>query len=289
MTGYGRAEKQTDEFLIDIEFKSVNHRYFEFNCKSTKQFVFLQDKLKTLTNQYISRGKVDCLLSVTILQTDAADVLVDESVAQAYVDAFEKISRAFSVPNDISVSKIINQPEVINLKKTDIDEDKISALVIETAKDALERFCEMRKIEGERMGRDVLEKTDNIMECIEYIEKRSPEVVEEYYLKLRERIKEMIDGCEVDDARILQEAAIFSDKTAVDEETVRLRSHINQLRTLCEGKDGTVGKKMDFLLQEINREANTIGSKVSDYNMTEMVITMKSEIEKIREQVQNIE
>ncbi len=289
MTGYGRSELQTDEYLINVDFKSVNHRYFDFNCKCPRQFNFIQDKIKTLTNKYISRGKIECSVSVTILQSDNAEVLIDENIAKAYIEAFNTIADKFSIQNDICTSNIIKMPEVINLKKGEIDEDELGSLILDVSQEALNQFNEMRKIEGTRLCTDVLEKANNVLNYVEFIEKRSPEVVEEYNIKLRQRIKDLIDGYEVDDARILQEAAIFADKTAVDEETVRLRSHIKQFCTLCENNDNAVGKKMDFIIQEINRETNTIGSKVSDYEMTSVVLNMKSEIEKIREQIQNIE
>lgn len=289
MTGFGRAEAQTEDFLINIEFKSVNHRYFEFNCKCSRQYSFLQDKLKVLAGKYISRGKVECSLSVSLLQADAAEVFINEAVASAYVDAFKAVSEKYGVQNDISARSVILMPEVLTIKKAELDEEKLSAAVMETAEKALEKFCLMRQTEGERLGSDVLEKAELILESVSYIEQRSPQVVKEYNEKLIERIKELLDGHDVDETRLLQEAAIFADKTAVDEETVRLRSHIMQLRDFVTSNEKSVGKKMDFLLQEINREANTIGSKVSDFEMTGKVLDMKAQIEKIREQVQNIE
>ncbi|MCD7722585.1 MAG: YicC family protein [Clostridiales bacterium] len=289
MTGFGRAEAQTDEFLINIEFKSVNHRYFEFNCKCSRQYSFLQDKLKTLAGKYISRGKVECLLSISLLQADSAQVLINEGIASAYVDAFKAVSEKYGVINDVSARSVLLMPEVLTLKKAEIDEEKLSAAVMQTAAEALEKFCRMREAEGERLAADVLEKAELILESVSYIEQRSPEVVKEYNQKLIEKIKELLDGHEPDETRLLQEAAIFADKTAVDEETVRLKSHIMQLRDFVNGRENAVGKKMDFLLQEINREANTIGSKVSDFEMTGKVLDMKCEIEKIREQIQNVE
>ncbi len=289
MTGFGRAETQTEEFLVSVEFKSVNHRYFDFSCKCSRQYDFLQDKIKALASKYISRGKVECQLSIAILESDAAEVLVNESVLRAYLNAFSDVHEKYSVPNDISAGRVLGLPEVMTLKKAELDEDKLSAVVLETAEEALKKFCEMRAVEGEKLGKDVLEKAGVISEKVSYIEERSPQVVQEYKEKLKERLQELLEGQEVDENRMLQEAAIFADKTAVDEETVRLRSHISQLRDFVEKENGAVGKKMDFLIQEINREVNTIGSKVSDYDMTKAVLDMKNEIEKIREQIQNIE
>ncbi len=288
MTGYGRAEEIIDGFSICVEFKSVNHRYFEFYAKVPRIYGFLEEKLKSFTNSLVSRGKVECYVSVDSLEEAESEIIVNHSLAKGYYDAVKEISEQLGIDGEISAASISRYPDVITLHKAPDDEEKIWNCVKQVAAKAVEKFVEMRTAEGEKLKADVLSRADYIIECVEFVEERSPQTVKEYNEKLIARIKELIGDASVDEQRLLNEAAVFADKIAVAEETVRLRSHIDQLRQFMEA-DEPIGRKLDFLVQEINREANTIGSKAQDVEIAKRVIAIKAEVEKIREQIQNIE
>lgn len=288
MTGFGRVQETVDGMNVTVELRSVNHRYFEFTAKVPRTYGFLEEKLKTFTNTLVARGKVECYVAVEQLEESETTVSVNASLAKGYVDALRQLSEMFGLTADISAGALSRYPDVLVLQKTAADEDRIWNAVRTVAEKAVMRFIEMRETEGEKLKADILSRADTILEYVAFVEARSPQTVKEYNEKLKQRMEELLGSTQVDEQRLLTEAAIFADKIAVDEETVRLRSHISQLRTFMEANE-PIGRKLDFLVQEINREANTIGSKAQDVEIAKRVIAVKAEVEKIREQVQNIE
>lgn len=288
MTGYGKSEQTIDSLNVTVEIKSVNHRYFEFSARVPREYGFLEEKLKKYCNSLITRGKVECYVSVEDLEEREMEVNVNETLAAGYVKALKELSERFGLKDDISAVTLSRYPDVITLHKASEDEERIWNAVKTVAETAVSKFIEMRETEGSKLRGDILSRADYIIECVEFIEGRSPETVREYNEKLKQRMKELLGDAAVDEQRLLNEAAIYADKIAVDEETVRLRSHISQLREFM-NSSRPIGRKLDFLVQEINREANTIGSKAQDVDIAKKVIAIKAEVEKIREQVQNIE
>ncbi len=288
MTGFGRVQETVDGMNVTVELRSVNHRYFEFTAKVPRTYGFLEEKLKTFTNSLVSRGKVECYVAVEQLEESETAVSVNASLAKGYVDALRQLSEMFDLSADISAAALSRYPDVLVLQKTAADEERIWNAVRSVAEKAVRRFIEMRETEGAKLKADILSRADTILEHVAFVEARSPQTVKEYNEKLKQRMEELLGNTQIDEQRLLTEAAIFADKIAVDEETVRLRSHISQLRTFMEA-DEPIGRKLDFLVQEINREANTIGSKAQDVEIAKRVIAIKAEVEKIREQVQNIE
>lgn len=288
MTGYGKSEQTIDSLNVTVEIKSVNHRYFEFSARVPREYGFLEEKLKKYCNSLITRGKVECYVSVEDLEEREMEVNVNETLAAGYVKALKELSERFGLKDDISAVTLSRYPDVITLHKASEDEERIWNAVKTVAETAVSKFIEMRETEGSKLRGDILSRADYIIECVEFIEGRSPETVREYNEKLKQRMKELLGDAAVDEQRLLNEAAIYADKIAVAEETVRLRSHISQLREFMNSSEA-IGRKLDFLVQEINREANTIGSKAQDVDIAKKVIAIKAEVEKIREQVQNIE
>lgn len=288
MTGFGRAQETVDGMTVTVELKSVNHRYFEFTAKVPRTYGFLEEKLKSFLNARVSRGKMECYVSIENLEESDMEVVVNPSLAKGYVDALRTLSETFGLKEDYSAISIAKFPDVLTLRKAPADEEKIWNAVQKVTELAVERFVTMRETEGEKLRADILSKADTILEHVAFVESRSPQTVREYHEKLRQRMAELLENTQVDEQRLLTEAAIFADKVAVDEETVRLRSHISQLREFLNA-DEPIGRKLDFLVQEMNRESNTIGSKAQDVEIAKRVIAIKAEVEKIREQVQNIE
>ncbi|WP_177918792.1 YicC/YloC family endoribonuclease [uncultured Eubacterium sp.] len=288
MTGFGRAQKEIDGYVIAVELKSVNHRYFEFSSRIPRQYGFLDEKLKSYINSKVSRGKVECFVTIEALDTETASVEVNHTLAGAYVKALKQLSEQYDLKEDFGASTVSRFPDVLVVRKSEEDEDKIWSYVCKVCDEALEKFVEMRSVEGKKMYDDIHSRGEYILECVSFIEERSPETVKEYNDKLVERVHELIGDVSLDEQRIIQEVAIYADKVAVAEETVRLRSHIEQLNSFI-SSDEPIGRKIDFLVQEINREANTIGSKANDVDIARKVVDIKSEVEKIREQIQNIE
>ncbi len=277
-----------DGKTIIVEIKSVNHRYYEFSSRVPRSCGYLDEKLKSFIQGKVSRGKVEVGVSV---QSDGASdekIEVNSEVAKGYITALRSANEELGLEDDLTLSRIMRLPDIFDVKKIEEDEETVWNEVKSVAEKALERFIAMREAEGAKMRDDILSRLDYITELVEKIEKKSPETTEKYRKKLFDKISEVLKDTNVDEQRILTEAAIFSEKTAVDEETVRLRSHINQCREMLSMNEA-VGRKLDFLIQEFNREANTIGSKCQDIEITKVVVDLKSEIEKIREQVQNIE
>lgn len=288
MTGFGRASKEIDGYMITVEIKSVNHRYFEFSCRCPRQYGFIDDKIKSFINSKVARGKIECFVGIEALNTESADVVVNNTLAGAYVKALKELSDNYGLKEDFGASTVARFPDVLIVRKSEEDENKIWQLVKTVADEAVEKFIEMRKVEGKRMYDDVYSRSQFILDTVSFIEERSPQTVKEYNDKLVERVHELLGDVSLDESRLLQEVAIYADKVAVAEETVRLRSHISQLRDFI-SSDEAVGRKLDFLIQEINRETNTIGSKCNDVEIARKVVDVKAEIEKIREQIQNIE
>lgn len=288
MTGFGRACKEIDGYMITVEIKSVNHRYFEFSCRCPRQYGFIDDKIKSFINSKVARGKIECFVGIEALNTESADVVVNNTLAGAYVKALKELSDNYGLKEDFGASTVARFPDVLIVRKSEEDENKIWQLVKTVADEAVEKFIEMRKVEGKRMYDDVYSRSQFILDTVSFIEERSPQTVKEYNDKLVERVHELLGDVSLDENRLLQEVAIYADKVAVAEETVRLRSHISQLRDFI-SSDEAVGRKLDFLIQEINRETNTIGSKCNDVEIARKVVDVKAEIEKIREQIQNIE
>lgn len=288
MTGFGRSHGESNGYRITVEFKSVNHRYFEFSSRVPRQYAFLEEKLKSFTNASVNRGKVECSLQLDNINDTSAQVQVNLPLAEAYANAMRQLSTTLGLKDDCGASMIARFPDVLVITKGEADEQQVWDCVRPVAEDALKEFIDMRTAEGERIRLDLLGKCDSILELVSFVEARSPQTVEEYRTRLYEKMQEVLESSNVDEQRILQEAAIYADKVAVDEETVRLRSHIAQLKQYL-NSDTAVGRKMDFLVQEMNREANTIASKCSNVDIASKVVEIKSEIEKIREQIQNIE
>lgn len=288
MTGFGRAVKELDGYVITVELKSVNHRYFEFYSRCPRQYAFIEDKIKSFVNSRVARGKIECFIGIEALNTDTADVAVNHTLAAAYVKALSEIASKYNLKEDYGASTISRFPDVLVVRKSEEDEEKIWSLVKEVANEAIDKFIDMRAAEGKRMYDDVYARSQFILDTVSFIEERSPQTIREYNNKLVERVHDLLGDVTLDEGRILQEVAVYADKVAVAEETVRLRSHIEQLRQFLNA-DEAIGRKIDFLVQEINRETNTIGSKCNDVEISKNVVDMKAEIEKIREQIQNIE
>ena len=289
MTGYGRCEEVVDQKKISVEIKSVNHRYFDANIRVPRRYAFLEDLIRKTLSMRVSRGKIDVFVDVESMGGGEKAVSLNESVAQNYLDVLEEMSQKFGLKNDVTVCQLSRFSDVFRTEYVAEDENALWLDVKVVLEKAIDSFVAMREREGERMKADVLSKADGLIAYIEKIEELSPASVEAYRQKLTDRIREML-GAEtmIDEGRILTEAAIYADKIAVAEETVRLRSHIKEVHTILD-LDEPVGRKLDFLMQEFNREANTIGSKANDMAIAKCTVNLKSEIEKMREQVQNIE
>lgn len=288
MTGYGRAVGAFADKQITVELRSVNNRYLDCTVKLPRLYTFCEDAVKQAVKQSVTRGKVDVFVTVNLTQSTDVSIGLNRPVLEGYLAAMKAIADSYPVRDDISVSAVSRLPDVFTVEKAEQDEDLLKAQLLEVVMQALENYDAMRRTEGEALARDLTAKADSILERISFVEERSPKSVAEYREKLFAKMQEVLSSTTVDEARILTEAAIFADKVAVDEETVRLRSHLDQLRTmLCAAEP--IGRKLDFLMQEINRETNTIGSKCTDLEIARTVVDMKAELEKIREQIQNIE
>lgn len=289
MTGYGRDRRIIGDYEITAELRAVNNRYFEFNPKLPRGLQFLEDKIKLLLKEKISRGKVDFTLSFYNVQGKETAVSVNTLVVESYVKALRETGERLGLSDDLTLSSVFQMSDAFHLSRPEEDEEKIWAMVKETTAAALESFLKMRETEGEKMKEDVLEKLSNIERMTEEICTCSAESIGSYRSRLTEKMKNILADQQIDEARILLEAGIFAEKTAVDEETVRLKSHFLQLRELLDTAKEPIGRKLDFLVQEMNREINTVGSKAQELKITRLVVEAKSEMEKIREQIQNIE
>lgn len=290
MTGYGRAQATVGTINVTVELKSVNHRYFEFNSRVPRNYGFLEEKLKSFVGSLVSRGKVECYVSVENLEDSEVEILVNHGLASSYLKAYRELAQRneLDIRDELAISSLVRNSDIFTVHKQEADEEKIWDAVKTVAAEAVAKFIAMRETEGEKLKNDVLSRAEFILNKVSVIEERSPETVKEYNEKLLSRINEFLSDVQVDEQRLLTECAIFADKVAVAEETVRLRSHIDQLGQFLNSTEA-VGRKIDFLVQEMNREANTIGSKAQDVTIARCVIDIKAEIEKIREQIQNIE
>ena len=289
MTGYGRAQEVLGGKDITVEIRSVNHRYFEFSARLPRAYGWLEEKLKGVAQGAASRGKVEVSLLIQAAEegTDA-QVAVNAALAREYVEALRGLGDQLDLPDDLTLSAVARFGEIFTLRRAQENEEEVQANVLAVAAQAAERFSQMRRAEGEKLREDILNRLVSIEEKVARVEERSPQTVAEYRQKLTARMEELLGKAAVEEQRILAEAAIVADRWAVDEETVRLRSHIAQLRTILDTPEA-VGRKLDFLVQEMNREANTILSKSTDLAIADKAIALKTEIEKVREQIQNIE
>lgn len=288
MTGYGRAEDTLNGCTITVELRSVNNRYLDCNVRMPRLYLFAEETIKSRVQNTISRGKVDVFVTLDSTGGEQVQVSVNQPLADGYYAALKELAERYGLSKDISVSLLSRFPDVLLAEKAEEDVEQRAQDICSVLDRALADFDQMRTREGARLEADVLSRAARIEELVGLVEERSPQTVAEYRAKLEARMNEVLSNTQLDPARILTEAAIFADKVAVDEETVRLRSHIGQLRHMLE-QGGATGRKLDFLIQEFNREANTIGSKCSDIDIARHVVDIKAEIEKIREQVQNIE
>lgn len=288
MTGYGSAKGAAEDLEITVEVKSVNNRYLDTSVRMPRSFLFAEDAVKSAVQRHISRGKVDVFVSVDASAADNMTVKINEPLLRGYLEAIRHISDIYDLENDLTAVSVSRFPDILTVEKKDLDADSISAGIAAVAEKALDDFDAMRLREGEKLCSDVLSRLETIEALVSTVEREAPKTVEEYRNRLREKMAELLGTAGIDENRILSEAAVFADHIAVDEETVRLRSHISQLRTMLSGRS-PIGRKIDFLIQEFNREANTIGSKCQNSDIAHVVVDLKSEIEKIREQIQNIE
>lgn len=289
MTGYGRARQMLNRRDITVEVRSVNNRYLDCTVKMPRMYAFAEDAVKQCVQRAVSRGKVDVFITVDASAADVAKVSVNRELAAQYAAALNELAEICgSESYAVSPEQISRFPDVLTVTKADEDLETVSADLCAVLEQALAAYNEMRAAEGGRLAEDIGNRLDNIERYTGQVEERSPETVAEYRRKLTARMQEVLQGAAVDEQRILTEAAIYADKVAVDEETVRLRSHVAQLRSML-ASDEPMGRKMDFLIQEVNRESNTIGSKCNDVDIARVVVGLKAEVEKMREQVQNVE
>ncbi len=288
MTGYGSAKGQAEGLEISVELKSVNNRFLDTAVRLPRSFLFAEDAVKSAVQSHISRGKVDVFVTVDSASAGNMTVKVNEPLLRGYIDALRHISEEYSLENDLTALSVSRFPDVLSVEKSDMDAEAIAAAIVSVTEQALCDFDAMRLREGEKLRDDVLNRLDTVDTLVSAVEREAPNTVAKYRSRLEQKMTEVLGTAGIDESRILAEAAIFADHIAVDEETVRLRSHMSQLRTMINGSAPT-GKRIDFLMQEFNREANTIGSKCQNSDIAHIVVDLKSEIEKIREQIQNIE
>ncbi|SFA79310.1 TIGR00255 family protein [Acetitomaculum ruminis DSM 5522] len=288
MTGFGRYEFSNDEQKITVEIKSVNHRYLDASIKMPKKFSMFESDIRNILKDYLVRGKVDLFVTYEDYTEKESVIVYNRKIAKAYVEYCDEMSKEFEIPNNLSAEILVRYPEVIETRDEKKDDEALGEIIFDTVRHACESLVETRKSEGSKLCEDIMKKLDGMITDVDYIEKRSPETVIAYRAKLKEKLDEVLSDTELDENRIAAEVVIYADKVCVDEETVRLRSHIEHMKqTLNLG--GSVGRKLDFIAQEMNREANTILSKAGDIDISNHAINLKTEIEKVREQIQNIE
>ena len=288
MTGFGKSELNSEDYLINVEIKSVNHRYLELGVKIPRKLNYLDNDIRALAREYANRGKLDIFVTYENLGEDDENIKYNATLAKEYFDAFAQVSEDLGIENDVKTSYIMRSPDVITIESADEDEDAVKDIVLEACKGAFEQFVQSRENEGERLVDDIIVKLQNIKRNVDAIEEKSPVIVEEYRAKITEKINDLLDDTQIDESRIAQEVTMFADKISVDEEIVRLKSHVEAMIDTF-NLPGEIGRKLDFITQEMNREANTTLSKTTDKEISEIAITLKTDIEKVREQIQNIE
>lgn len=288
MTGFGRGENLSPSREITVEIRSVNHRYFEFSSRLPRTCGYLEEKLKPFVQEHVSRGKVELSVQLKTINASDSELVVNQAVIDNYITTLRQIAKKLRLKDDLSASTLLRINDAFDTRKKPDDEEEILKEVLAAATIALEKYNEMRTREGENLKADILSRLANIEKNVSCVEENSEETLKAYRERLYARINDVLGDRQIDDQRVLTEVAIFSDKIAVDEETVRLRSHIAQMREMLNSEQ-PIGRKLDFLIQEFNREANTIGSKCQNVNTAQIVVDIKSDIEKIREQIQNIE
>ena len=288
MTGFGRSEIVKGNRKISVEIKSVNHRYLEAGIKMSKKLNVFESRMRDLLKKYATRGKIDIFINYEDDSESQVNLKFNQNIADEYMAIFNNMSEKYNLKNDMTVGGLARFPEVITMDEVQEDEEELWHFIEEAMKAALEQFVNTRILEGENLKKDLLGKLDHMEELVAFVEKRSPEIMKEYRSKLESKVKELLGDTTIDESRIATEVIIYADKICVDEETVRLRSHIEHARK-CLNEEGGIGRKMDFIAQEMNREANTTLSKANDIEISNAAIDLKTEIEKVREQIQNIE
>lgn len=288
MTGFGRCEQSDTQRKITVEIKSVNHRYFDLTIKMPKKFNIFESNIRTVLKQYIQRGKVDVFITYEDLSEYINVLHYNSELAKEYMRCFEKMANQFGITNDVTVSDLARYPDVLTMEEQTIDEQSLSPLLEQAVLGAAQKLLEARKAEGENLRQNLLEKLDMMLAKVDEIEVRTPKLLAEYRTNLENKVKELLQGASFDDSRIITEVTLYADKICIDEEVVRLKSHIQNVKAMLNEQE-SVGRKLDFMAQEMNREANTILSKSNDMEIIECAVNLKTEIEKIREQIQNIE
>lgn len=288
MTGFGRSETVTADYKLVVEMKAVNHRYGEFSIRLPRKLNFFETGIRALLKEYIDRGKVDVYITYEDYRETNACVKYNPEIAREYMEHMRQLVQDFHIRDDISVTRLAQFPDVFTREEQSIDEDRIWSILETGIRQAAEQFVEARRREGENLKQDLTEKLTGMLEQLDYIEREAPRLIRDYRERLEARVQELLEGTSIDENRIAAEVVIYADKICVDEETVRLRSHIKSSREILE-KGGSVGRKLDFIAQEMNREANTILSKANSLDISNKAIDLKTEIEKVREQIQNIE
>lgn len=288
MTGYGSAKGIAEGLELSIELKSVNNRFLDTSVRMPRTYLFAEEAVKSAVQRHITRGKVDVFISIDSSKADDVIVKVNEPLLKGYLSAISETAETYGLPNDATAMSICRFPDVLSVEKKEADRDAVAAAIEQVLEQALQEYDAMRTKEGEKLHDDIASRVDSILRMVGIVEQESPKTVSDYKARLEQKMREVLESKSIDESRILTEAAIFADKVAVDEETVRLRSHISQMTELIESSV-PVGRKLDFLVQEMNRETNTIGSKCQNASIAHVVVDIKAEIEKIREQIQNIE
>lgn len=288
MTGYGKGIAENSDARVTIEMKSVNHRYLDLNIKLPKKLNFLESTIRNKISESVFRGKVDVYITLNEHSDACYQVTINDAIAQKYYDSISAMADKLGIDNDMKASSISRLPDVIELEEMEADEDSLKALVLEALDSCVAQFVDSRIAEGNRLETDLIAKMDEMLVLVDKLEARSPQIIEEYRARLKTKVAELLDDTHIDESRVAQEVVIYADKICIDEEMVRLKSHVSETRGVFE-LDKEVGRKLDFLAQELNREANTILSKSTDVEIADIGITLKTLIEKVREQIQNIE
>ena len=288
MTGYGSAKGTAAGLRLSVELKSVNNRYLDVSVKLPRTLLFAEEPIRSAVAKHITRGKVDVFVTADTSEADCTEVRVNEPLLRGYIAALSDVRSKYNLTDDMTLMNLCRLPDVLSTERRELDTDELTSGLLAILEEALNGYDAMRRTEGLKLRDDVLARIEEIGRLTGIVEERAPQTVAEYRARLEQKLRETLDGLPIDDARVLTECAIFADRIAVDEETVRLRSHLSQLKGMAEG-ESPIGRKMDFLIQELNRESNTIGSKCQSSDIARVVVDLKAEIEKIREQIQNVE